>query len=130
MLVLGRVAAMIGHDQRQAEAPGDRQGKSTTPAEMGMDQARCQRPQIGRWRQDAELLEERAVEPAQHAVATEDGRLDTQIAQALVQAAANPARYKLLETDIEPPQELRLGPRHDAVAIDQHGTDGHGPRLS
>ncbi len=119
MGLLGRVGAVEGHDQRDPERPGDRQGQRTAPAEMRVQHKRAQRPQVGLRRQQPEMPEQRAVEGAERAGAAEAQRVAGQDASARIDVAAEPDRREALEPDIEAPEKLDLRQRRQAMAIDQ-----------
>ncbi len=141
MLVLGCIAAIEADDQRDLEAASDRQRQRPAAPEMRVDETRPHCPQIRDRRQDAEMLENLAVERAQHALAAEKHRLGREIGQSVAAPAPEPYRVEALETDIKATEKTCLRARHQMIAVreDCHSVSiiraapaGHGshPRVS
>ena len=77
--------------------------------------------EIRLWRQDTKLLEAQTIPGAERTGPAEDKRLNAEVGETIIRAATDPYALQAPKAEVLPPQELRLGPRRDAIAIDQHG---------
>ena len=119
VLLLGRVPAMKGDDQRQPQGPSDRQGECPAAAEMGVDQQRSQPGQVRLGRQAAKLFEQQPIKRTGEAATPEQPRLGVEIGEPNVNPATDPDRRQTTKAEILPAQEMGLRAGNDPIPIDQ-----------
>jgi hypothetical protein len=119
MRLLAGVGAVEGHDQRDAERPGDRQRHCAAGAEMRLHEARPQATQIGLRRQQAEMAEQRTIDEACRPRPAEAQRGVAERGCARLDVIAEPDRAEMLEPEIEAAEKPDLGLRRQPVTVDE-----------
>ena|SRR5580692_7778837 len=88
---------------------------------MSVDELWTDRTQIGYRRQNAEMLKQFPIDPAEYAFASQEDSLGAKIGQAVVTGAPNPQGVEAFEPDIKTPEKMQFRARDQAIAIDENG---------
>ena len=119
MRILCRVAAVERDYERNPQRPRDRQGERAAAAEMGVNENRPQYSQVRLPGSAPKCLNStRSRQPRIRSTADQQ-RLAPKLGEPRVAMPPDPYRHELLETDIEPAQEVHFRTRYEAIPVNQ-----------